>query len=77
MPTETFETGSRASQIDLTSPMKCFQTEKLAPIEPGEGKFILSVSRYLDVWNTGEYAWLKKYKPIAEVGYCYLLFEVK
>ena len=56
--------------------LKAHPDVALAPIEPGRGKFILSVSRYLDIWNTGEYAWLKKYKPIGEVGYCYLLFDV-
>ncbi|MFN8243455.1 MAG: glycosyltransferase family 39 protein [Ferruginibacter sp.] len=50
---------------------------KMAAEEPGVGKFLLPVDRYLDIWNTGQYAWLRKLQPVDEVEYCYLLFEVK
>lgn len=49
---------------------------KMAPPEPQHGKFVLAVGRYMDTWNTGEYAWLRQYKPVAAVHYSYLLFEV-
>ena len=48
---------------------------KPAPREPQKGKFVLPVGRYLDTWNTGEYEWLRKLKPIDEVAYSYLLFD--
>ncbi|MEO6254655.1 MAG: glycosyltransferase family 39 protein [Ferruginibacter sp.] len=50
---------------------------KPAPEKPQPGKFILVVDRYLDTWNTGKYQWLRKLKPVAEVHYSYLLFDVK
>lgn len=49
---------------------------KMAPELPQTGKFVLVVDRYLDIWNTGKYAWLRKLKPVGEVCYSYLLFEV-
>ncbi len=50
---------------------------RYAPKEPKAGKFIISVDNYLDTWNTGEYQWLRKLKPVADVHYSYLLFEVQ
>ena len=50
---------------------------KRAPEIPGTGKFILVVDEYLDIWNTGKYKWLRKLKPVGEVHYSYLLFEVE
>ncbi|MEO7306594.1 MAG: glycosyltransferase family 39 protein [Ferruginibacter sp.] len=44
---------------------------------PQTGKFILVVDSYLDIWNTGQYQWLRKLKPVGEVHYSYLLFEVQ
>jgi len=49
---------------------------KRAPEDPRAGKFVLDVDRYLDIWNTGKYQWLRKLKPIGHVEYSYLLFEV-
>ncbi len=49
---------------------------KRAPEEPQTGKFVLDVDRYLDIWNTGKYLWLRKLKPAGHVAYSYLLFEV-
>jgi 4-amino-4-deoxy-L-arabinose transferase-like glycosyltransferase len=57
--------------------LKVHPDVKLAPPEPQEGKFVLSVGQYLDVWNTGQYAWLRKLKPVGEVEYCYLLFDTR
>ncbi|HEX2683369.1 MAG TPA: glycosyltransferase family 39 protein [Ferruginibacter sp.] len=50
---------------------------KPAPQDPQPGKFILVVDRYLDTWNTGKYQWLRKLKPVAEVHFSYLLFDVQ
>ena len=49
---------------------------KMAPEEPQVGKFVLKVDWYLDTWNTGKYGWLRKYKPVGELFYSYLVFEV-
>lgn len=48
-----------------------------APETPQTGKFILVIDNYLDIWNTGKYQWLRKLKPVGEVHYSYLLFEVR
>jgi 4-amino-4-deoxy-L-arabinose transferase-like glycosyltransferase len=50
---------------------------KRAPEQPQSGKFILVIDSYLDIWNTGKYQWLRKLKPVGEVHYSYLLFDVK
>ena len=50
---------------------------KYAPEKPAAGKFILNVDNYLDTWNTGKYEWIRKLKPVAEVHYSYLLFDVQ
>ena len=50
---------------------------KRAPETPQTGKFVLVVDSYLDIWNTGKYKWLRKLKPVAEVHYSYLLFDVQ
>lgn len=50
---------------------------KLAPEEAKPGRFVLSIDRYLDTWNTGKYGWLRKEKPVDHVGHAYLLFEIK
>ena len=50
---------------------------KYAPESPQAGKFILVVDSYLDIWNTGKYQWLRKLKPVDEVHYSYLLFDVQ
>ena len=49
---------------------------KRAPETPQAGKFVLVIDSYLDIWNTGKYAWLRKLKPVGQVAYSYLLFEV-
>jgi hypothetical protein len=49
----------------------------LAGSEPGVGKFIISVNDYLDLNNSGKHHWLKKYKPVEHVNFCYLLFDIK
>jgi hypothetical protein len=50
---------------------------KPAPQTPQTGKFILVVDRYLDTWNTRQYQWLQKIKPVDHVHYSYLLFDVQ
>lgn len=50
---------------------------QLAPEEPHTGQFILSIDDYLDVWNTGNYVWLRKLTPTDHVFHSYLLFEVR
>ena len=47
-----------------------------APRNPKNGKFIINTQDYLDVWNSHEYDWIKKYKPVGHVAYNYLLVEV-
>ena len=49
---------------------------KRAPETAQTGKFVLVIDSYLDIWNTGKYKWLRKLKPVGEVAYSYLLFEV-
>ena len=49
---------------------------KRAPEMPQTGKFVLVIDSYLDIWNTGKYKWLRKLKPVGEVHYSYLLFDV-
>ena len=44
---------------------------------PATGKFVLVIDSYLDIWNTGKYQWLRKLKPVGEVHYSYLLFDVQ
>ncbi|MGB4843123.1 MAG: glycosyltransferase family 39 protein [Ferruginibacter sp.] len=50
---------------------------KRAPELPQPGKFVLVIDSYLDIWNTGKYQWLRKLKPVGEVHYSYLLFDVQ
>lgn len=50
---------------------------KRAPQTPIAGKYILVIDDYLDIWNTGKYEWLRKLKPVEEVHYSYLLFDVQ
>jgi len=50
---------------------------KPAPEDPQTGKFVLSVDRYLDTWNTGKYTWLRKLTPVDHCFHAYLLFDVK
>jgi hypothetical protein len=50
---------------------------KRAPELPATGKFVLVIDSYLDIWNTGKYQWLRKLKPVGEVHYSYLLFDVQ
>ena len=50
---------------------------QMAPEEPRPGKFVILIDRYLDIWNTGRYAWLRKLKPEGEVHHSYLLFYVQ
>lgn len=40
------------------------------------GKIIIGVNSYLDLYNTGEYAWLKMYEPIDHLNHCYLIFYI-
>jgi len=50
---------------------------KMAPLLPQTGKFVLEVGEYLDTKNKGTYQWLRKLKPVDQVVYTYLLFDVK
>ncbi len=48
-----------------------------APEAAQTGKFILVIDSYLDIWNTGQYQWLRKLKPAGHVHHSYLLFDVQ
>ena len=50
---------------------------QMATEEPHTGQFILSIDDYLDVWNTGKYAWIRKMAPADHVFHSYLLFVVQ
>lgn len=47
-----------------------------APLQPAAGKFIVSINNYLDLRGTGEYAWLRNFKPERQIDHCYLFFAV-
>ena len=47
-----------------------------APLHPAAGKFIIGINAYLDLAGSGDYAWLRNFKPATEVDHCYLLFIV-
>jgi hypothetical protein len=49
---------------------------KIATSEPQHGKIVIGVNDFIDLYGTGKFEWLKKYKPIGHVNYCYLLFDV-
>jgi hypothetical protein len=48
-----------------------------APVDPKRGIFVISVADYLDIWNRHQYDWLKRFKPIGQVAYTYLLFDIE
>jgi len=47
-----------------------------APLQPAAGKFIIGINNYLDLRGSGEYAWLRNFKPEQQVDHCYLFFNV-
>lgn len=50
---------------------------RLAGTEPGEGKFIITLGNYEDIFGEHKYTWIQKYVPYGHVRYTYLLIEVK
>jgi hypothetical protein len=46
-----------------------------APKLPARGTFLINTEQYLDTWNTGDYQWLRKYKPVSQVGYSWLVIK--
>lgn len=49
---------------------------RIADSIPGVGKQVLSVNRYLDLDNSHRYQWLRPFRPIGQVAYSYLLFDI-
>lgn len=47
-----------------------------APLQPAAGRFIIGINNYLDLRDTGNYAWLRNFKPEQQVDHCYLFFTV-
>jgi len=56
--------------------IKAHPDVRFAPVTPQKGKFLVSVGWYENI-SEHKYDWLHKYKPIAQVHHCFLLFEVK
>jgi len=49
---------------------------KIATPAPLQGEIVIDLNDFVDINGTGKFAWLKKYKPVGHVNYCYLLFNV-
>ena len=49
---------------------------KIATHEPQQGKIVIGLNDFVDLYGTDKFEWLKKYKPVGHVNYCYLLFDV-
>lgn len=49
---------------------------RIATSEPQLGKVVIGINDFVDIYGTGKFEWLKKYKPVGNVNYCYLLFDV-
>ena len=49
---------------------------KLAGEIATEGKIALGINDYLDLNRTGKYNWLVRFKPIAHIDHCFLLFQI-
>ena len=49
---------------------------KIATSEPQQGEIVIGLNDFVDIYGTGKFEWLKKYKPVGHVNYCYLLFDV-
>jgi len=49
---------------------------KIVTTEPQHGKIVIGLNDFVDIYGTGKFEWLKKYKPVGHVNYCYLLFDV-
>ena len=49
---------------------------KMATLEPQQGKIVIGLNYFVDLYGTGKFEWLKKYKPVGHVDHCYLLFDV-
>lgn len=44
-----------------------------APREPKAGTFLVNTEDYLDIWNRGDYSWMRKGEIVGHVGYNWLL----
>lgn len=44
--------------------------------QPAKGKYLVGVSDYLDIWNTGKFDWIRKYPVSGEVAFTWLIIEV-
>ncbi len=49
---------------------------RMLPDEPQKGVFLVSVNDYLDIWNTGRFAWIQQHPVSGEVAYTWLIVEV-
>jgi hypothetical protein len=49
---------------------------KIVTPEPQQGKIVIGLNDFVDIYGTGKFEWLKKYKPVGHVDHCYLLFDV-
>ncbi|MGC4036025.1 MAG: glycosyltransferase family 39 protein [Chitinophagaceae bacterium] len=65
------------SEFFISSYLSAHPEVKRAPLNYQTGKFVISVSEYLDLYKTGDFTWLRKYEPIGQVSHSYLLFEIK
>lgn len=50
---------------------------KYADTIPSAGKLLMSVNYYLGLDGSDRFAWLRNFKPVAHVDYCFLLFDIK
>ena len=62
-------------EFALAKYLKKHPGTKRAGAEPGLGKFVISINDYVDLNNTNKYNWLKEYKPVGHVNFCFLLFD--
>lgn len=46
-----------------------------APKIQTQGRFLINTEDYLDVWNLHEYDWIKKYQPVSQVAFNWLLID--
>ena len=49
---------------------------QLADTIAGKGKFAIGLNDYLDINGKHQYSWLSKFKPVAHIDHCFLLFNI-
>jgi len=62
--------------IALNRYLKNHDKVKMAPLAPEAGIFVIGLNDYLDLYNTGKYAWLRNFEPVGHVNHCFLLFSI-